>query len=314
MLLEITNLHFSYQPEKKLFQHLNLQVGEGKAVALAGESGCGKSTLLNLIYGTLDWQEGEILFSGRKLQGPKGNIVPGEPDIKLVSQQYDLMPYANVYDNVGKFISNTNIVQKKNEITELLHVIGMEEFALEKPHFLSGGQQQRVAIARALARLPKLLLLDEPFSSIDFFRTSELRERLFGYAKKNNITILISTHEIQEVMPWLDEIIILKNGEILQHDPAEETYRNPKNAYVARLFGEVNVLSEEQKNRLQLSKNLWYPHEITLSETGIAAEVLESRFAGNHYRNKILIQDLPLLQYSQQPVQGQIKLTFSKKS
>lgn len=76
----------------------------------------------------------------------------------------------------------------------------------------------------------------------------------------------------------------------------------------------MNVLSEEQKNRLQLSKNLWYPHEITLSETGMAAEVLESRFAGNHYRNKILIQDLPLLQYSQQPVQGQIKLTFSKKS
>ena len=313
MLLEIKNLHFSYHQEKKLFQHLNLQITEGTIVALAGESGCGKSTLLNLIYGSLDWQSGDIVFSGRKLHGPKGNIVPGEPDMKLVSQQYDLMPYANVYDNVGKFLSNTDLAGKKNKILELLHVVGMEEFALEKPQFLSGGQQQRVAIARALAKLPKLLLLDEPFSSIDFFRTSELRERLFGFAKKNYITILISTHEIQEVMPWLDEIIILKNGEILQHDPAEKTYRNPKNAYVARLFGEVNVLSENQNNTLQLHKNLWYPHEIRLSETGIAAEVLESRFAGNHYRNRVLVQDISLLQYSQQPVQDHIKLTFSAK-
>jgi len=105
MLLEINNLYFSHSQEKPLFQNLNLKLDEGKIIALAGESGCGKSTLLSLIYGLLDWDQGEIIFDSRKLMGPKGNLVPGEPDMKFVAQNFDLMPYATVADNVGKFIS-----------------------------------------------------------------------------------------------------------------------------------------------------------------------------------------------------------------
>ena len=160
MLLEVKNLYFNYQTDKPLFQNLNLNVDEGQIIALVGESGCGKSTLLSLIYGLIDWQSGDILFEGEKLFGPKGNLVPGESQMKFVAQNYDLMPYGTVYDNVGKFISNINLKEKKEKVEELLDVVGLTEFAKVIPKNLSGGQQHRVAIARALAVLPKMLLLD----------------------------------------------------------------------------------------------------------------------------------------------------------
>lgn len=298
MLLEINKLHFSYTPEKKLFNNLHLKIDEGKIVALAGESGCGKSTLLSIIYGLLDWQEGEIKLDGENLMGPKGNIVPGESDIKLVAQNYDLMPYATVAENVGTFISNIHLEEKNREVEKLLEVVGMQEFSTEFPKNLSGGQQQRVAIARALSVLPKLLLLDEPFSNIDFSRKIQLRERLFKYVKEKNISLIISTHEILEVVPWLDELIILQEGRLIQNDHPEEIFLHPYNAYVSQLFGEVNIISDEEKKELSLHKNAWYPHEIKISESGLEAEVLESRFSGSFFWNKVKVKNTTFVVYT----------------
>ena len=152
MLLEIKNLHFSYEADRPIFNNLNLSIGQGEIVAIAGESGCGKSTLLSLIYGLYDWQKGDILLNGKKLLGPKGNLVPGEKEMKFVAQHYDLIPYASVAENVGLYLSNVNLKAKKDKVLELLDIVDMQEFTHEKPRFLSGGQQQRVAIARALDR------------------------------------------------------------------------------------------------------------------------------------------------------------------
>lgn len=311
MLLEINNLFFSYSPDKRLFHNLNLKVDEGKIIALAGESGCGKSTLLSLIYGLLDWQSGEIIFEGKQTLGPKKNLVPGEGNMKLVAQNYDLMPYATVAENVGKYISNIDLVEKSNTVNELLRVVGMEEFSETLPKYLSGGQQQRVSIARALSVMPKLLLLDEPFSNLDFSRKIELRERLFIYVKEKNISLLISTHEIQEVMPWLDQIIVLQEGRLIQNDDPEETYRFPYNEYVARLFGEVNVFSDEEKSAFQLVKNFYYPHQIKISDNGKEASVLESRFAGEYFWNKILFQNKMLIVYTDLKLENSVKIDFS---
>lgn len=310
MLLEIKNLYFQYKDKKPLFQDLNLEIEQHKIVALAGESGCGKSTLLNLIYGLIDWQKGDILFDGIPLWGPKGNIVPGESDMKFVAQNYDLMPYATVYDNVGKFLSNINLEEKRKKVMELLEITGMEAYADEFPKNLSGGQQQRVAISRALSVTPKLLLLDEPFSNLDFSRKIALRKKLFSYVKENGISLIISTHEIQEVMPWLDQIIILKEGQLIQNGSAEATYKNPYNGYVARLFGEVNILSEEEKKLLCLNKFFWYPTEVKISESGIPAEVIESRFSGSYYWNKVLVEGITLVVYSDMEQCGMVSLKF----
>lgn len=310
MLLEINNLFFSHNKENPLFQNLNLRFEENRIIALAGESGCGKSTLLNLIYGLLDWESGEIIFNGTKLLGPKGNLVPGEPEMKFVAQNFDLMPYATVAENVGKFISNINLKQKKETVAELLEVVGLQDFANVLPKYLSGGQQQRVAIARALSVLPKLLILDEPFSNLDFPRKIELRERLFRYVKQHGVSLIISTHELQDIMPWLDQIVILQAGRLIQNDSPEETYRNPYNSYVAKLFGEVNIFSETEAEDFQLSKLSYYPKEIKITETGLEAEVLESRFAGNHYWNKLKAKGKELVIYTDEKISGMISVSF----
>ncbi|MNK30377.1 Fe(3+) ions import ATP-binding protein FbpC [compost metagenome] len=310
MLLEVKNLYFNYQTDKPLFQNLNLNVDEGHIIALVGESGCGKSTLLSLIYGLIDWQGGEILFEGEKLFGPKGNLVPGESQMKFVAQNYDLMPYGTVYDNVGKFISNINLKEKKEKVEELLDVVGLTEFAKVIPKNLSGGQQQRVAIARALAVLPKMLLLDEPFSNLDFSRKFELREKLFNYVKDNNLSLIISTHNLEEVLPWADKIVVLQQGRLIQNDSPKETYENPYNDYVARLLGEVNIFSEEEKSQLNLNKTNYFPHQIKIAESGVEAIVSDSRFAGSHYRNKLLIKGKPIIIYSDEFLEGKVNLEF----
>lgn len=311
MLLEINNLFFAHNKENPLFQNLNLRFEENRIIALAGESGCGKSTLLNLIYGLLDWESGDIIFNGTKLLGPKGNLVPGEPEMKFVAQNFDLMPYATVAENVGKFISNINLKQKKETVAELLEVVGLQEFANVLPKYLSGGQQQRVAIARALSVLPKLLILDEPFSNLDFPRKIELRERLFRYVKQHGVSLIISTHELQDIMPWLDQIVILQNGRLIQNESPEETYRNPYNSYVAKLFGEVNIFSEAEAEDFQISKLSYYPKEIKITETGLKAEVLESRFAGNYYWNKLRAKEKELVVYTDEKISGTTYISFA---
>ena len=231
--------------------------------------------------------------------------------MKLVAQNYDLMPYSTVADNVGKFISNINLDEKKERVDELLKVVGLLDYRDTLPKYLSGGQQQRVSIARALSVMPKLLLLDEPFSNIDFSRKLELRERLFNYVKEKKISLIISTHEIQEVMPWLDQLIVLQEGRLIQNDNAESTYKEPYNQYVAQLFGEVNVFSDEEKLNFQLSKNFYYPNEIILSEMGEEAEVLESRFAGSYYWNKISLDGKNLIVYTSDKIMGKVFINFS---
>lgn len=309
-MLEIKNLHFSYEENIPIFEDLNISFERGKIIALVGESGCGKSTLLSLIYGLYDWKEGEIIFEGRKLLGPKGNLVPGEADMKLVAQNYDLMPYATVAENVGKFISNIQMNEKKSRVNEVLGVVGMQDFADILPKKLSGGQQQRVAIARALSVPQKLILLDEPFSNLDYSRKVELRESLFDYAKKEKISMIISTHEIEEIMPWIDQIIILKNGKIIQNGTPEYIYQNPENEYVARLFSEVNIFSEEEQNSFGLSHFVYYPTEIEILESGKEAVLEDSRFSGGFYRNKALMGEKKIIFYTKSNLYDKISKTI----
>lgn len=311
MLLEIKNLSFSYQPERPLFQNFNLDVEKGNIVALVGESGCGKSTLLSIIYGLLEW-EGDIFFDHVPLFGPKRNIVPGEADMKLVAQNYDLMPYAKVAENVGKFLSNINLSAKKEKVNQLLELVGLQDFAQVLPKNLSGGQQQRVAIARALSVTPKLLLLDEPFSNLDFSRKVQLRENLFNYVKNEGLSMMISTHEIQEILPWIDELVVLQNGQLLQKGTPKEVFKNPVNDYVAELFGEVNVFSDEEQQQFGLHKKFYFPSEVFLNDEGWETTLAESRFSGGYYWNKIDLQGKKVIFYTPHQLQNSPRISFQE--
>ena len=173
-MLSVQNITFSYN-EIPTLHSISLDLSKGKNLALIGESGCGKSTLLKLIYGLYDLNEGNIFWNETEVLGTSFNLVPGMPFMKYLSQDFDLMPYITVAENVGKYLSNIYKDKKDQRVAELLEIVEMTEFATVKAQFLSGGQMQRVALARVLALEPEVMLLDEPFSHIDNFRKNSLR-------------------------------------------------------------------------------------------------------------------------------------------
>lgn len=276
-MLFVQNVFFSYLKDRTL-SNLNFSLEKGKSLSIIGESGCGKSTLLKLIYGLYDLNEGQIFWSETEVLGPKFHLIPGMDFMKYLAQDFDLMPYITVAENVGKYLSNIDSEKKWNRVKELLEIVEMEDFFNVKAKNLSGGQMQRVAIARVLALEPEVLLLDEPFSHIDNFRKNSLRRKLFAYLKEKEITCIVATHDSTDVLSFTDEVLIMKNGEIIESGTPKAIYQNPKSKYIASLFGDVNEISIDGK--LQYI----YPHQIELVESSnLKVEVLNSFFRGSHY-------------------------------
>lgn len=286
-MLTLHNISFGYT--EKVLQNISFSVEKGQNVAIIGESGCGKSTLLKLIYGLYDLDEGEIFYNNKQILGPKYNLVPGEDFIKYLAQDFDLMPYITVEENVGKFLSNIYQNEKKQRVAELLAMVEMTEFARTKAKYLSGGQMQRVALARVLAVEPEILLLDEPFSHIDNFRKNALRRNLFAYLKKKNITVIVATHDSADALAFADETIVMQKGKLIEKAPSKELYFNPSSKYVASLFGEINEITVEEENGETL-KLLLYPHQLKVNTSGfIQVMVKQSFFKGNRYLIKSVL-------------------------
>ncbi|HWR93737.1 MAG TPA: ABC transporter ATP-binding protein [Flavobacterium sp.] len=284
-MLSINSVSFSYF-DNLVLDSISFNVVKGKNIAIIGESGCGKSTLLKLIYGIYDLDSGTISYNQKPILGPKFKLIPGEDYIKYLAQDFDLMPYITVAENVGKFLSNIYPEKKKQRINELLDIVEMSAFANVKAQYLSGGQQQRVALARVLALEPEILLLDEPFSQIDNFRKNGLRRKLFSYLKEKKITCLVATHDCTDALSFADEIIVLQNGKIVKKGNTIDVYNNPVNKYVASLFSEVNELKHSQFNLVDGEDEtiLLYPHQLKVDDKGtLKVQVKNSYFKGNNY-------------------------------
>lgn len=284
-MLQIKNISFKYI-ENPVLENVSFEIAKGQNIALIGESGCGKSTLLKLLYGLYDLDKGEIQYNDKIILGPKYNLVPGEDYMKYLAQDFDLMPYITVEENIGKFLSNMHKDKKNDRIQELLEMVEMTEFAKVKAKYLSGGQQQRVALARVMALEPAVLLLDEPFSQIDSFRKNSLRRNLFNYFKKKEITCIIATHDSNEALSFSDETIVLQNGKLIAKASSRELYTNPPSLYVASLFGEVNQLKKSSFLDLEEPDEILflYPHQLKVVEDGkMKAVVKQCYFKGSHY-------------------------------
>jgi ABC-type Fe3+/spermidine/putrescine transport system ATPase subunit len=284
-MLKVQNISFGYN-EKPVLKQLNFTIEKGQNIAIIGESGCGKSTLLKLIYGLHDVNEGEISWNDKKILGPKYNLIPGMPFVKYLAQDFDLMPYITVAENVGKFLSNGFKALKKLRVEQLLEMVEMTEFAHVQAQYLSGGQQQRVALARVLANEPEILLLDEPFSHIDNFRKNALRRNLFAYLKTKGITCIVATHDSTDALSYADETIVLQNGMMVDKADSISLYSNPINKYVASLFGEVNELKLSQLVPVDGEDEsvLLYPNQLKVVDNGmLSAVVKQSYFKGGHY-------------------------------
>ena len=276
-MLTVRDISFSYNDTPNL-NSISFSLTKGKNLALIGESGCGKSTLLKLIYGLYDLDEGQIFWNDIEVLGPKFHLIPGMPFMKYLAQDFDLMPFITVAENVGKYLSNFYPEEKKARIAELLEIVEMTEYANVKAKFLSGGQMQRVALARVLALEPEVLLLDEPFSHIDNFRKNSLRRKLFGYLKEKGITCVVATHDSTDVLSFADEVAIIKEGKIIESGIPKFIYDNPRDKYVASLFGDVNEV--EINGELKFV----YPHQLKLTlHSDLKVQIVNSYFRGSHY-------------------------------
>lgn len=276
-MLQVSDISFSYQ-ESLVLKGVSFSLTKGKNLALIGESGCGKSTLLKLIYGLYDLDEGQIFWNDNEVLGPKYHLIPGMPFMKYLAQDFDLMPFITVAENVGKHLSNFYPEAKKARIAELLEIVEMTDYADVKAKFLSGGQMQRVALARVLALEPEVLLLDEPFSHIDNFRKNSLRRKLFGYLKEQQITCVVATHDSTDVLSFADEVAVIKDGKIIESGIPKLIYDNPRDNYVASLFGDVNEI--EINGELKFV----YPHQLkVVLNSDLKVEIVNFYFRGSHY-------------------------------
>ncbi|WP_282786888.1 ABC transporter ATP-binding protein [Flavobacterium croceum] len=292
-MLKVTDISFSYQ-EQPIINTISFTVDKGKTVAIIGESGCGKSTLLKLIYGLYDLNHGQIFWNDNEVLGPKYHLIPGMEYMKYLAQDFDLMPYITVAENVGKYLSNFFPEEKQKRITELLEVVEMSDFAQIKAQYLSGGQMQRVALAKVLAKEPEVLLLDEPFSHIDNFRKNSLRRNIFSYLKEKQITTIIATHDSTDMLSFTDEVIVLKQGEIIVKDTPKKVYQNPINYYTASLFGDVNTIYVQGK------PTYLYPNQFQIiDQSPIEAVVKNCYYRGKDYLLELLSDDVVLFVESQ---------------
>lgn len=284
-MLSLKHVSFAYNKEPVL-EDISFNLKKGEHLALMGESGCGKSTLLKIIYGLLQVQEGQISWGKHKVRGPLYKLLPGENFMKYLSQEFDLMPYTTVTENISEFLSVFYPEELKARTEELLQMVELQEFAGIKVKDLSGGQQQRVALARVLAQKPELLLLDEPFSHIDNFRKNTLRRNLFDFLKREGITCITATHDQQDVLPFADRAIVLRGQQVLADGPILELYDKPGNLYIASLFGEANRIPVQIVKSYADTKRtiIVYSHEFRISHnSGLKVEVRKSYPLGSHY-------------------------------
>ncbi|CAM1354103.1 ABC transporter ATP-binding protein [Tenacibaculum halocynthiae] len=237
-ILEINKLSKSFNNGKVIaLNNITYSLEKGKIVSIVGESGSGKTTLIRLISGLEVLNNGEIKLNQKVVSSKSIFIEPEKRNVGMVFQDYALFPHLTVFQNVVYGISKKS--DKKEIVSEVLSLVGLEGMNTRYPHELSGGQQQRVALARALAPKPELLILDEPFSNLDVVLRNQLRKDLHQILKKTNCTAIFVTHDIKDAIAISDEIIVLQKGKVLEQGNTKDVFKESTNEYVRLLLDSI---------------------------------------------------------------------------
>lgn len=240
-----------------ILDNINLEVGQGELFSLLGPSGCGKSTMLKTIAGLIDTVKGDICIGGRNVNQDSS----GKRGAVIVFQDLRLFPNMTVEENVAYPLKLQGVSRKKRteRVEDLLKSVRLEGYAGRSVHEMSGGQLQRVALARAIAASPKILLLDEPFSSLDENLREDMRRLVLDLHRLYDMTTILVTHDQQEALMMSDRIAVMENGRVIQCDKPQIIYNQPANKAVADYFGGGNYIPGEVAAGIFSSLPLQFP-------------------------------------------------------
>ena len=257
-MLELKNIRKSFG-KNVILKNVSLSINNGEIVSILGPSGSGKTTLLNLILGITDIENGNLILDGKDI-----TKVPMEKrGFNIVFQDYALFPNLNAYENITYGLKNKPNISSKEEVDDLIKLLGLEVHLNKNINQLSGGQKQRVALARTMVMKPKILLLDEPLSALDGVIKESIKEKIKTIAKDFNLTTIIVTHDPEEALTLSDKVLIIDHGEISQFGKPEEIIHTPKNDFVKKFI----------LNQLEIKKNnIFSPFNTTA--TGGCFEVI----------------------------------------
>lgn len=240
MFLEVNNISKKYE-DKYAIKNVSFSLEEGKFLCLLGPSGSGKSTILHSIGGFIK-HDGDIVLAGKSIK----DLSPEDRDVSTVFQSFGLFPHMNVLKNVMYGLrfkeKDKTKKEKEAEAREVLRVVGLSGYEKRYPSELSGGEKQRVALARSLVIRPKLLLMDEPLSSLDAKLRTEMQFEIRRIQREFNITTIFVTHDQKEAFVMADEIIIINHGEIASQGAPQDIYNHPKNEFTLDFIGNKNII------------------------------------------------------------------------
>ena len=240
IMLELKNVKKSYDGTPVLTD-ISLNIEDGEIVSILGPSGCGKTTLLNLILGIVDSDGGQIIYNGQDIT----NVPMEKRGFNIVFQDYALFPNLNVYQNITYGLRNNPEISSREEVEDLIHLLGLEEHLNKRIGQLSGGQKQRVALARTMVMKPKILLLDEPLSALDGVIKESIKDRIKTIAREYNLTTIIVTHDPEEALTLSNRVMIINEGQIAQFGRPDEIISRPENGFVKKFI----------LNQLEIKKN-----------------------------------------------------------
>ena len=213
---------------------------KGQRLAIVGETGSGKSNLLKTIAGLITPPEGSVYFDGSRVLGPLERLIPGEPGIAYLSQHFELW---NNY-HVDEILSYSNDLSP-DEASALYRLCHIDHLLERRTDQLSGGERQRIALARILVHPPRLLLLDEPFSNLDMIHKRTLKKVISESASRFDITCILVSHDPRDILPWADELLVLRDGRLIRQGTPLDVYSRPLEEYTAALLGDYTQANAE---------------------------------------------------------------------
>ena len=286
-LLEVKNIT-KQAGEKIIVSDISFQQEALQKIAITGESGAGKSTLLKIISGHVQTDSGVVMFNGERVIGPEEKLLEGHKDIAYLSQHYNLHNNYYVKDLIW-----FQIKVEEQEAKELFEICRIHHLLERRTDQLSGGEKQRIALCMLLVKHPKLLVLDEPFSNLDPIHKNTLKAVLEDITERLQITCLLTSHDPHDTLSWADEIIVMKEGKIIQQGKPETIYHQPVNEYVAGLFGKYNLLKPEQAALFGIEANgkdvMIRPEEFVINENdGVKGVIQKISFWGSFYEVEVI--------------------------